>query len=365
MRRASRFACVAVLALAACTRAHAQNASNGQEIYQSVCASCHGPAAADAGGIVTVGANDPAAILRAWQSNIPMRFLVSLFSAADRADIAAYLGAVKADNPVTDGGAPPADAVNYQGLWWGGPTENGWGLNFAHQGDVIFVTWYTYDGTGKAAWLTMMASKTSPGVYAGPILETHGSPYTASPYDPSAKQDAAVGSGTMTFTSATAGTLVFTAKNVSRTLAISKFSLSGATPVCTYSATANLATATNYQDVWWGGPAENGMGVNFAHDGDLIFATWFIYDTDGSPMWLFAVLQRSAANVYSGELDRGRSAPFGATYDASKFAVDRVGDVTLTVADGDSATWAYSIGTTAGTKTLSRVQFGPGGTMCQ
>ena len=50
-------------------------------------------------------------------------------------------------------GAPP----NYTGLFWNSPagSESGWGINFAHQGDVIFATWFTYDLTGKAWWLAM------------------------------------------------------------------------------------------------------------------------------------------------------------------------------------------------------------------
>src|SRR5262249_40371998 len=36
--------------------------------------------------------------------------------------------------------APQAAPVNYQGLWWAAPagSQSGWGLNLAHQGDVIF-----------------------------------------------------------------------------------------------------------------------------------------------------------------------------------------------------------------------------------
>ncbi|MHB8494372.1 MAG: hypothetical protein ACYDDG_07340, partial [Casimicrobiaceae bacterium] len=49
----------------------------------------------------------------------------------------------------------PAPAPNYQGLWWAAPagSESGWGINFAHQGNIIFATWFTYDTTGKAWWL--------------------------------------------------------------------------------------------------------------------------------------------------------------------------------------------------------------------
>ncbi len=48
------------------------------------------------------------------------------------------------------------------GLFWNAPadSESGWGINFAHQGDVIFATWFTYDLTGKAWWLSMTADKT-------------------------------------------------------------------------------------------------------------------------------------------------------------------------------------------------------------
>ncbi len=53
-----------------------------------------------------------------------------------------------------------AAAVNYQGLWFN-PAESGWGINFAHQGDLIFASWFTYDLTGKGTWLVMTASKTA------------------------------------------------------------------------------------------------------------------------------------------------------------------------------------------------------------
>ena len=39
-------------------------------------------------------------------------------------------------------------------------SESGWGINFAHQGDVIFASWFTYDMTGKGWWLVMTANNT-------------------------------------------------------------------------------------------------------------------------------------------------------------------------------------------------------------
>ena len=42
-------------------------------------------------------------------------------------------------------GMSGATTPNYEGLWWRSPagSESGWGINFAHQGDVIFATWFT------------------------------------------------------------------------------------------------------------------------------------------------------------------------------------------------------------------------------
>ena len=72
--------------------------------------------------------------------------------------------------------APPV--VNYQGLWWK-PDEPYWGVNFAHQGDQIFATWYTYDTSGNAYWLSMLAGRTTPtsNAYTGDINVDVGPPF--------------------------------------------------------------------------------------------------------------------------------------------------------------------------------------------
>ena len=55
--------------------------------------------------------------------------------------------------------------IAYQGLWWKSPagSEVGWGMNIAHQADIIFATWFTYDASGKAWWLSMTAPLVSGG----------------------------------------------------------------------------------------------------------------------------------------------------------------------------------------------------------
>ena len=206
---------------------------------------------------------------------------------ANLTDIAAYLQAVR-----FGGAASP----NYQGLWWAtGGTESGWGVNFAHQGDKVFATWYTYDTSGNAYWLSMLADRISAtsNAYSGTINSNVGSPfdnYTGnSPAVP-------VGTGILTFSDADNGTFDYTiasaggATNVHQVKAITRYLLTGGSRiVCQYSATADPAAATNYQDLWWV-PAESGWGINFAHEGDSMFATWYTYGTNNAPMWLSALI---------------------------------------------------------------------------
>jgi len=51
-------------------------------------------------------------------------------------------------------------------------------------------------------------------------------------------------------------------------------------------ATTTAPTNINFTDLWWN-PAESGWGINLAHQGNILFATLYTYDVDGTPMWLF------------------------------------------------------------------------------
>ena len=48
----------------------------------------------------------------------------------------------------------------------------GWGINFTHQGDSIFASWFTFDLTGKGVWLVMTATKTGNADLYGNALST-------------------------------------------------------------------------------------------------------------------------------------------------------------------------------------------------
>jgi hypothetical protein len=201
-------------------------------------------------------------------------------------------------------------------------------------------------------------------VYTGNILEVHGSPYDSQPYNPGLKNSQNVGTGTLTFADAANGTFSYTAKGVSRNVGITRFVL-GTAPTCAETPTPNFTAATNYQDLWWGGVSEDGWGINFAHQSSLIYATWYTYDHDGSPLWLAALMNPAGGGTWSGPLLRVTGSPWGPTYDPSKKNATAIGTATLAFADGNTATWSYTISGAPGQKAITRFAFASPPTLCQ
>ena len=254
----------------------------------------------------------------------------------------------------------PAQA-NYQGLWWNAQ-EGGWGINFAHQGDIVFATWFTYDAHGKPWWLIAVLSRTAEGVYSGPVSTVAGPLFNSVPFGP-APVEVEVGSMTATFADTTHAAIAYTVNGVAQTKQVTP-QVFGPLPTCVWGQQPNLSLATNYQDLWWN-PQESGWGINFTHQGDVIFATWFTYDAQGKPWWLIAVLSRTAAKTYSGPVSTVGGPPFNSSpWNGGAVAETEIGRATATFADGNHATFAYTVNGTAQTKAITRQVFAPPGTVC-
>ena len=280
------------------------------------------------------------------------------------------------------GGAPfgqasPATAItvvaagppNYGGLWWASPagSEAGWGINLAHQGDVIFATWFTYDATGKGLWLTASANLVGDRQYSGALLQTTGPAFDITPFRPERVRIATVGTATLRFGDANDGTFDYTLNGITQSKAITR-EVFGALPTCTFALTPDLTTAYNYQDLWWAAPAgsEPGWGINLTHQGDIIFATWFTYDHDGTPMWLSATAPKTGAGAYRGTLYRTTGPAFNAQpFDPAQVVATAVGPMTLAFTNGNSGTFSWTVDGESGSEAITREIFEPPGTVCQ
>ncbi len=262
-----------------------------------------------------------------------------------------------------------APAISYQGLWWKSPagSESGWGINLTHQGDIVFATWFTYDTAGKAWWLSMTATKTGPGVYSGTINETHGPPLNVLPFNPAAVSANALGSGKLSFHDSDNGTFQYTVNGVTQTKAITR-ELFDALPACTFGATDVDAATSNYQALWWASPAgsESGWGINFTHQGDLIFATWFTYDTDGTPLWLSGLAKKFGDRAYSGALYKTSGPAFSAVpFDPSRVTATSVGSFSLQFgANATTGQFTYTVNGVTQMKPITREAFSSPVTVC-
>ncbi len=82
------------------------------------------------------------------------------------------------------GPAYPFPVPRVDDLWWGGVTQNGWGLVVTQQYRSIFALWFTYDANGDAIWYAVpSATMTSSNTFGGPLYRPHGSPWLGSAYD--------------------------------------------------------------------------------------------------------------------------------------------------------------------------------------
>jgi serine protease len=264
-----------------------------------------------------------------------------------------------------------AASVQAQGLWWNAPagSESGWGINFAHQGNAIFATWFTYDLAGKAWWLSMTANKTgtSPDTYTGDLFATNGPAFSAVPFNPALVTRNVIGSGTLTFNDLNRGSFSYVVNGTAGAKSISRQAF-GPVPTCTYGPQPNFASATNYQDLWWvASGAEAGWGVNLTQQGDNIFATWFTYDLDGTPLWLSMTAMKTAPGIYSGQIIQTAGPAFSASpFNPALVTRTPVGAATLTFADGNTGTFAYTVNGVMQVKQITRELFAPpAGTLCQ
>jgi hypothetical protein len=270
-------------------------------------------------------------------------------------------------------------APSFQGLWLKTPfeSESGWGINFTHQGSVLFATWFTYDVDGSGMWLVMSngnrVGSTAPFRFDGDLYRTTGPGFNAANFTAIGPSNyTKVGTLSVSFTDFNNGSMSYTVNGVTQTKPIARYIFSTA-PSCWLAETSTISS--NYTDLWWRSEAESGWGVNIVHQGDILFATWFTYEAGGtaaSPakgMWLVMSNGNKTANgVYSGILQRttGPNA-FSATtpFDPNMVQRTTVGDATFTFTDANNGTFRYTVNGVTQTKPITRLRYSTPVTFCQ
>ena len=118
----------------------------------------------------------------------------------------------------------PAQATNYQGLWWGAPgSETGWSLSLTHQDNTLVVDWFTHDAGGRPTWYSAALFNVFGTTYAGALLQSTGPPWNSAPFDPRNVTLSAVGTASLTFADGNNAAFTYTLGGVTQVKQITRF----------------------------------------------------------------------------------------------------------------------------------------------
>ena len=210
--------------------------------------------------------------------------------------------------------APGSAPGSYQDLWWGGPSQSGWGVGIAQRDAQLFVTLYAYDDAGVARWWVIPDGSWDPGFTT----------YTGSVYQPSwpsgsMKMIPGVPVGTMAlqFHSPREATMRYEIAGRTGERAIVRQPLGE----------LDAGVRWNHAGMWWYGPHANGRGVFLAQQGSTMFAVQYDYERTAAGLTTWSVIPggrwaRDRVFVASGWF--GASGPtFFAGYDPGAVVVER------------------------------------------
>ncbi len=224
-------------------------------------------------------------------------------------------------------------APDYTDMWWAGESQNGWGMSIVQHGNTQFNVLYVYDTAGKPIWVVMPGGSwnTAFTEYSGAVYQPTSAPYYASASLPFTVGKP-VGNVALTFSSLQTAVLRYTINGISGTKNIQRQSFGGART------DEAVRGRLPVGDLWWGGVAENGWGINIAQQGTTLFGVWYTYDNLGNTTWMVLPGGTWQDNAYSGNLyTTTANAWLGNGYNAASLRVNAVGSLRIEFLNADAA----------------------------
>lgn len=239
--------------------------------------------------------------------------------------------------------AATAVANSYQGLWWNA-NEDGWGMSLTQHGNLLFAAIYTYDDSKNPVWYVVPNCPLTTTSCTGDVFKVTGATPPTLPWNGDARVVEKVGTGSLAFTSTSAGTFSFTINGITASKAITLQPL----------ATGTTPPAIDYTDLWWN-TAESGWGLSISQQFGIVFAAWYTYDAAGKPVWYVAPRCELAATTCSSDFYRVTGGtPITAAWNAADKAAVKAGTMTLSFTDAVNGTMRYTIGTTDYIRVITR-----------
>ena len=123
-------------------------------------------------------------------------------------------------------------------------------------------------------------------------------------------------------------------------------------------AAAGTFFSTDVTDLWWD-PEESGWGVNVVQQGNIVFATFFVYDSASKAHWYVAsdltAAQATASSItFQGTLLETTGPFFGGPFNPGAVARNTVGTATLQFTLPSAGSLTYTVNGTTVTKQIVR-----------
>jgi hypothetical protein len=107
------------------------------------------------------------------------------------------------------------------------------------------------------------------------------------------------------------------------------------------------ATLTNFSDLWWN-PAESGWGLNIAQQADLMYVTFYVFNSASQPTWYSAVLlhqgnQADGSTIFAGPVYRSTGPSHIGPWDPAAVNTQAVGQAQFRATSTTEATISYQV----------------------
>ncbi|MEO5695448.1 MAG: hypothetical protein ABIQ72_20090 [Usitatibacter sp.] len=237
--------------------------------------------------------------------------------------------------------APDALALGSD-LWWN-PSESGMGWSITqHASGRVFVVWYGYGESGAPLWRVMPDAVWTDGrTLSGAMYITTGPDYFKTPFDPLKVTVQSSGNAMLRFDDSNAATFSYVlAGGVAGSKRITR-QLYGTQETTSW-------RPGNYADLWWNS-AESGWGLAFNQQFSTAFATWYVYDEAGKPLWIvmpegrlgWETIGNIGAWNFFGDIYTTHGPNSGEPFDPAKVVVTRVGAASIAFETRDKAWLTY------------------------
>jgi chitinase len=120
------------------------------------------------------------------------------------------------------GPADPTPGLRVGDIWWGGTSQNGWGISITQQNRTLFAAWYTYGADGKTTWFVMPGGTWAGNTYNGELYTAQSSPWVGVTYNTAQYAATRVGTISLAFTDANNANMSYTINGVTQTKPITR-----------------------------------------------------------------------------------------------------------------------------------------------